>query len=417
MQALDLFCGAGGASLGLLRAGVDVLGLDAWSKAIDVHRIIAGPAEVADLAAVDPAILPDAPLWWASPPCQPASQAGARLGAADPRNGYPHLLRLVRVRRPRWLVVEQVPGARQHKARAGCKAGSRLGMEGCVACYHEAILRELGVLYPHVSARVLNAADYGVPQHRRRLFVVCSPVPFAWPEPTHGPGRAHPWVSAGEALGLVAPGAIATGQNTTAPGGRRVPHLVSTEAPAPTVRASRSSMWLSWGGPNARNGQGPSLRSLDAPAPTVRCTADVYLLGAGTNPHGPGREYECTYRDITHEPAPTVCASPAGNAGPWVIYGAGDGEGRPRPVDRPAPTVSARGTMQIGSGGPQHRAHVESPATRRTLTVPERAALQSLPWVPGLTGRMVGNAVPPPLAEALGRAILACISGVFLDAG
>jgi site-specific DNA-cytosine methylase len=64
-----------------------------------------------------------------------------------------------------------------------------------------------------------------------------------------------------------------------------------------------------------------------------------------------------------------VPASPAGNAGPWVVSDHGRGQ-------------------------------------RRRLTLRERATLQSLPYVEGMTMRQVGNAVPPPLAEAIGRAIL-----------
>lgn len=47
---------------------------------------------------------------------------------------------------------------------------------------------------------------------------------------------------------------------------------------------------------------------------------------------------------------------------------------------------------------------------RRFLSIPERASLQSLPWVEGMTALMVGNAVPPPLAECLTRSVLALSS-------
>ncbi len=53
-----------------------------------------------------------------------------------------------------------------------------------------------------VEWRVLKAADYGAPTTRERLFLVArrDGLPIQWPEPSHGPGRAHPWRSAAECI-------------------------------------------------------------------------------------------------------------------------------------------------------------------------------------------------------------------------
>lgn len=58
-------------------------------------------------------------------------------------------------------------------------------------------LRALGY---QVEWRTMNAADYGAPTHRRRLFLIarCDGLPIAWPQPTHGPGRARPYRTAAE---------------------------------------------------------------------------------------------------------------------------------------------------------------------------------------------------------------------------
>lgn len=54
----------------------------------------------------------------------------------------------------------------------------------------------------HVEMRELRACDYGAPTTRKRLFVIARSdgQPIAWPEPTHGPGRAQPWRTAAECI-------------------------------------------------------------------------------------------------------------------------------------------------------------------------------------------------------------------------
>jgi len=348
MSALDLFAGCGGASLGIVAAGVEVVAAYEFNeRAARAHRALLPdcPVFVEDLNDTEPASLPDADLWWASPPCQPGSSAGKRLGMQDPRNGYPALLRLADARTPEWLIIENVPGFAQHKRSAVCSA-LWPKPEKCPACYLATVLHQLDELFAVVEMRALIASDYGVPQHRRRLITVCGPRRIEWPERTHGPGRRHPWASAGEALGLT----------------------------------TRRDMVLTVGGPAAGNGHGRYSYSLDEPSQSIRATSDVYIerriIGAGTNPHGPDAEHERTYRDITDEPAPCVPASPAGNAGPFIVA-----------ADQAAPSV-LDGT------------------TRRTLTVRERAVLQALPWHESLTVKTVGNAVPPPLAESVVRSVI-----------
>lgn len=153
IEALDLFCGAGGASLGIEAAGVRVaMAIDSDPKAFVAHGHLLpnGSELLADLNVLDPNLLPDVPLWWASPPCQPGSTAGLRGGKLDPRDGYPALLRLVRARRPTWLVIENVPGFLQHRAKASCGALFPKPEE-CPACYLDAINAELRKLFPDVD--------------------------------------------------------------------------------------------------------------------------------------------------------------------------------------------------------------------------------------------------------------------------
>lgn len=254
MRALELFAGAGGAALGLRQAGVEALACVEWDDAAVATLKAAGfPAVQADLKTWSwDGERPD--LLWSSPPCQVWSMAGNREGAKDTdRNGWPWTLRLIDETAPTWFVMENVKGLTMH-TEATC--GS---VEECAGCYLDgAILAELGKRYASVQHVVLNAADHGVPQHRRRLIVVAGPRPIRWPEPTHAApdrtlglfGELLPWATMGEALGLDA------------------------------------------------------------------------VIGGGSNPRRKGAEHERTHRDLTNQPSTTIAAQlggGAGNAGPFVL--------------------------------------------------------------------------------------------------
>ncbi len=112
MKALDLFCGAGGAGLGLERAGFEVLGLDNWNPAIQTHRknglavlprdLIAHPLAFGRRGGVD--------LLWASPPCQPFSVGGFGKGNADDRDGIPSTIVSIQYYQPNVFIIENVKG-------------------------------------------------------------------------------------------------------------------------------------------------------------------------------------------------------------------------------------------------------------------------------------------------------------------
>ncbi len=117
------------------------------------------------------------------PPCQPFSVGGKRLAADDARNGIPQFLRAVADLRPHAFLMENVPGLAVSTKRA----------------YFLDVLRRLERLGYLTTWRVLEAADYGVPQTRRRLFVVGTRGRrrFSFPGPTHGPSAQRPRSGAG----------------------------------------------------------------------------------------------------------------------------------------------------------------------------------------------------------------------------
>src|SRR5262249_57086936 len=108
------------------------------------------------------------------PPCQPFSSGGLRRALADERNMIPEFLRAVEEIAPSAVLMENVPGL---------VAGDRLRyLSDIINC-----LRRLGY---EPNWNVINAADFGVPQKRRRLFIVAMRGrKFEFPSETHGPGR------------------------------------------------------------------------------------------------------------------------------------------------------------------------------------------------------------------------------------
>ncbi len=107
------------------------------------------------------------------PPCQGFSLAGQRL-ADDPRNGlFLEFVRVLRVLNPRFFVFENVSGI--------------MSMSG--GGILEAILRKFRAANYNCTFKVLNAADYGVPQARPRFFLVGTRdgEKYAFPNPTHFP--------------------------------------------------------------------------------------------------------------------------------------------------------------------------------------------------------------------------------------
>jgi len=176
--AVDLFCGCGGLTVGLKRAGFRVLGaMDVDPLSIKTYK--ANHRDVTlwekDIRELDPQELLDAlglkkgglDLLAGCPPCQGFSTMRTLNGALmvdDPRNDL--LLefeRFVEALRPRAVMMENVPGLANDKR-------------------FEAFLRKLKKLGYLGAHRVLNAAEYGVPQRRRRLIYLAGlgmEIPFA----------------------------------------------------------------------------------------------------------------------------------------------------------------------------------------------------------------------------------------------
>src|SRR6266550_5645346 len=167
--AIDLFCGAGGMSLGFEQAGFNVVAaFDSEQRHLDTHRLNfpKTQAHIADLSKVSGQyVLETAGLagetldvLFGGPPCQGFSLGGKR-DLADPRNSLIlHFARLLCEIRPRYFVVENVDGLLIGDAIKTLKSFERRVRRGGYE-----------VVEP---IRILDAADYGVPQRRKRIFIL-----------------------------------------------------------------------------------------------------------------------------------------------------------------------------------------------------------------------------------------------------
>lgn len=177
MKAIDLFSGPGGLTIGMKRAGFEPLISVEWVKdASDTNRSHSPEidhlnTDIRDVnfkkynGTVD--------FIYGGPPCQPFSLGGLRKGKKDSRDMIPEFIRALKEVNPDYFLIENVPGLIMKKASP----------------YFNKILSELSSLGYFVSWKILNSADYGIPQKRRRIFILgCKNEYLNFPAPTHGEG-------------------------------------------------------------------------------------------------------------------------------------------------------------------------------------------------------------------------------------
>jgi DNA (cytosine-5)-methyltransferase 1 len=332
--AIDLFCGAGGLTLGLERAGVKVAaGVDLddrfrWayeknSRSSFLH------ANVARLSAED--LKPfyaraRVRVLAGCAPCQPFSTYGRTRSAPDDRWALlKSFARIVSELRPDVVTMENVPGLRDHEV-----------FDRFVSSLHD---NGYGVGHD-----VVDCANFGVPQHRRRLVLVgVLQGRAALPRSTSSEAPS----TVRDAIGHLSP--LRAGETDP----RDPLHVASRLSPLNMARIRASQPGGTW---------------RDWPED----------LRAACHRRGTGRTYPSVY-------------------------------GRMR-WDEPAPTITTQ-CYGFGSGRFGH------PEQDRAISLREAALLQSFPpdWqlfpqgtrpILKAGGTAIGNAVPPKLGEAIGRAIL-----------
>jgi len=195
LKVASLFSGAGGLDLGFKNAGHKLV----WANDIDIdstetYKLNVGNEIIcSDVAAVSSDSIPNFDVLIGGFPCQGFSRANIHRVDGDARNQlYNHVVRILRDRRPKFFLLENVKGIlslnKGHDFQEIRLALFESGYE--------------------VSYKVVNAADYGVPQSRVRVIIVgirsdlTSKYRYTFPEPTNDRGGTTKkrWVSIGEAL-------------------------------------------------------------------------------------------------------------------------------------------------------------------------------------------------------------------------
>ena len=180
-NVIDLFCGAGGLSTGFRMAGFDViLGVDNIPVFCETfekndHKSICGNIREISVEQIKKEIdNKKVDVVVGGPPCQGFSMAGRR-DPKDPRNSlFMEFVRIVGGLKPEFFVMENVPGILTMKTQEGIFV-------------KDIILKEFNKLGYRVEAKKLLAADYGVPQKRKRVVFIGTNTnkKINFPEPTH----------------------------------------------------------------------------------------------------------------------------------------------------------------------------------------------------------------------------------------
>ncbi len=161
IRTLDLFCGGGGSSWGARSAGAEIVcGVDAWDLAIKtwadnfpdgqaVNKCLHVRSNRRILGALN-----NVDLLLASPECTNHTCArGAREKSEESRSTANYVLNYAHAFKPRWIIIENVIHMRSWNG-------------------YIPFIQKLRKVY-YLREQILNASDFGVPQNRKRLFIVC----------------------------------------------------------------------------------------------------------------------------------------------------------------------------------------------------------------------------------------------------
>ncbi|MDP7116012.1 MAG: DNA (cytosine-5-)-methyltransferase, partial [Candidatus Woesearchaeota archaeon] len=173
MKIISLFCGAGGMDLGFIKAGHDIV----WANDHDpdscstYEKYFNHKPYCGDIEKVSSKDIPNGHVVIGGFPCQGFSVANKFRNSKDERNKlYLELLRVITDKNPKYFIAENVPGL--------CSLGGydnikdKKERKGRV---FKIILNELanaGKKGYHVTFDILNAADFGVPQNRKRVLIL-----------------------------------------------------------------------------------------------------------------------------------------------------------------------------------------------------------------------------------------------------
>lgn len=156
---IDLFAGLGGFRLALDSLGAKCVYSNEWDKfAQEVYKNNFGETPDGDITKVDENTIPEHDIICAGFPCQAFSISGKQRGFEDSRGTlFFDVARIVKAKRPKIVFMENVKNFATHD-------------NGKTLEVVKATMEELGYTFNY---KVLNATDYGIPQKRERIYMVC----------------------------------------------------------------------------------------------------------------------------------------------------------------------------------------------------------------------------------------------------
>lgn len=367
--AADIFCGAGGLSLGLQAAGFDVVvGVDHDPVALETHASLfpglALDRDLSDEAAVaeitDLLLACDVALIAGGPPCQPFSRAGSskirsliEVGARQAHDARRDLweawLEIVLAVQPASVLLENVPEM-------------AIGDDMEII---RTLVAELEAAGYGVHTRILKAVEHGIPQFRQRLFLVAMADGggFTWPT-----AITHP-VTVGDAIGDLPP--VEGGWRPSGGADGYLPYKL-TKNPHPFAKRARTGMRGALAGRVYDHITRPVRDDDRAIFDQMDSTTRYSDLADGPSKRYRDDIFDDKYKRLALDEASRSITAHIAKDGYWYIH----------------------------------------PTQLRTLTVREAARIQTFPdrirfaGPPSAAFRQIGNAVPPLLAEAVGRRIL-----------
>lgn len=178
MRFIDLFAGLGGFHIALQNLGHEcVFASEQDSELSNIYELNFGIRPGGDIRNIPATQVPPHDILCAGFPCQPFSKAGEQLGPDCPQWGdlfHDHVLRLVRYRKPKYLLLENVANlARHNRGKTWALMATQLSESGY-----------------KVDSKILSPHRFGIPQIRERMFIVGSRIGlehFRWPEETNKP--------------------------------------------------------------------------------------------------------------------------------------------------------------------------------------------------------------------------------------
>lgn len=199
MEIISLFCGAGGMDLGFIKAGHKII----WANDNDADSCATYEKNFGykpiceDIEEIPSSEIPEGDVVIGGFPCQGFSIANPYRHTEDKRNElYTELKRVIRDKKPKYFIAENVTGL--------CSLGGYETKEdkkehkGVIL---KKILEELEEVGYNVKFKILNSADFGVPQIRRRVIILGTrkdiPTKLKHPNPIH---PKEEWKTVGEAL-------------------------------------------------------------------------------------------------------------------------------------------------------------------------------------------------------------------------